>query len=262
MTNLAIYPSLYNKVVLISGGAEGIGAASVELFCKQKSKVIFLDYSADSAENLVKRIQHMPDTSLPTFISCDVTDLNKLKECTNKIISDYGTVDVLVNNAGSAGINSLTPTSEVTPESFERDINVNLRHQFFLTQFVMPSMKKQRSGSIINLGSITWRIPATGLPIYTASKAAIVGLTNTHSKELGEYGIRVNSIMPGAISTERQIREIHTDAFIAKCLASQSLKRAIMPEEVASLILFLAAHDSSAITGCNYVVDGGWVGNC
>ena len=195
------------------------------------------------------------------FLYCDVTDLDSLRQCAEQIIKDHGTVHVLVNNAASAGLASRTPTSQVTPESFDHDISVNLRHQFFMTQFLVPAMKEQRSGSIITLGSITWRIPATGLPIYVATKAAVMGLTNTWSKEFGEFNIRVNSVMPGAIATERQNREVRSEAYRAEFLASQSLKRDLMPDEVASVILFLAADDSSAVTGSSYVVDGGWVGN-
>lgn len=261
-TNHATYPSLHGKTVLITGGAEGIGAACVELFCRQESNVVFLDYAAESATKLVQKIKGISGTREPVFMNCDVTNLDRLRQCADETLARYGTVHVLVNNAAAAGAKSRIPTARVTPESFESDVNVNLRHQFFLTQYVAPAMKEHGSGSIINLGSITWRIPATGLPIYTACKAAVVGLTRTHSKEFGEYGIRVNSVMPGAIATERQNLEVLTDEYRAAVWAAQSLKRDLLPEEVARLILFLAADDSSAITGSQYVVDGGWVGDC
>lgn len=259
MEKYATYPSLRGKTVLITGGAEGIGAASVELFCRQGSNVVFLDYSETSAKKLLDKIKSIPDVPQPTFMHCDVTDLARLKECAEKTLADHGTVDVLLNNAGAAGARSRVPSTGVTPESFDEDINVNLRHQFFLTQAVVPAMQKKGAGSIINMGSITWRIPAAGSPVYTLCKAAVMGMTRTHSKEFGPYGIRVNSVMPGAIATQRQIDEVLTDEYRAEVMAAQSIKRDLMPDEVARLILFLAAEDSSAITGSSYIVDGGWV---
>ncbi|KXJ92136.1 3-oxoacyl-reductase [Microdochium bolleyi] len=261
MDSFATYPSLRDKVVLITGGAEGIGAAAVELFCRQQSKVVFLDINESSAATLQARVDEIPGATKPVFLPCDVTDLERLRECAEQTIRKHGggRIDVLINNAGAAGAKARVPTSQVTPSSFEFDVNVNLRHQFFLTQAVAPVMQAQRMGSIINLGSITWRIPATHLPVYTLCKAAVLGMTRTHAREFGVDNIRINSIMPGAIATERQIKEVLTDEYRAEVMAAQALKRDIMPEEVARLMLFLAADDSSAITGASYVVDAGWV---
>ncbi|KAI0884309.1 3-oxoacyl-reductase [Annulohypoxylon maeteangense] len=259
MEKYATYPSLRGKKVLITGGAEGIGAASVELFCRQGSIVIFLDYSASSAQALLDKIKAIPGASQPSFLHCDVTDLARLKACAEEVLATHGAVDVLLNNAARAGALTRVPTDEVTPESWDLDVNVNLRHQFFLTQAVVPAMRAQRAGSIINMGSITWRIPATGLPVYTLCKAAVVGMTRTHSKEFGPFGVRVNSVVPGAVATQRQIEEVMTEEYREEVFAAQSLKRDILPDEVARLILFLAADDSSAITGGSYVIDGGWV---
>jgi NAD(P)-dependent dehydrogenase (short-subunit alcohol dehydrogenase family) len=262
----AIYPSLRGKTVLITGGAEGIGAACVELFWRQGSNVVFLDRSGESAQKLLDQLQdsqkensNSHPNALPTFMSCDVTDLEGLRACAEKVSAEHGAVDVLLNNAAKAGAQSRVPTEEVTPESWDADVNVNLRHQFFLTQAVVPGMRSKGKGSIINMGSITWRIPATGLPVYTLCKAAIMGMTRTHSKEFGKWGIRVNSVMPGAIATQRQIKEVLTPEYRAEVMAAQSVQRDLEPQEVARLILFLAADDSSAITGSSYVVDGGWV---
>ncbi|KAL7625256.1 hypothetical protein AAE478_004472 [Parahypoxylon ruwenzoriense] len=259
MDKYATYPSLRGKTVLITGGAEGIGAASVELFCRQGSTVVFLDYSESSAQKLLDKIRGIPGATQPTFMHCDVTDLDRLKACAQKTLADHGAVDVLLNNAALAGSSTRVPTVEVTPASFEYDMNVNVRHQFFLTQAIAPSMMAKGSGSIINMGSITWRIPAVGLPVYTLCKAAVTGMTKTHSKEFGASGVRVNCVMPGAIATQRQIDEVLTPEYRAQVFAAQSLKRDLMPDEVARLILFLAADDSSAITGSSYVIDGGWV---
>jgi NAD(P)-dependent dehydrogenase (short-subunit alcohol dehydrogenase family) len=136
---------------------------------------------------------------------------------------------------------------------------VNLRHQFFASQAVIPGMKKAAQGSIINLSSISWIIPSTGLPVYVTAKAAIVGLTRALAHELGAHNIRVNCVLPGAIQTERQKQLWFTDEYCAEILRNQALKKMILPEEVARLVLFLASDDSSAITSQSYVIDGGWV---
>jgi NAD(P)-dependent dehydrogenase (short-subunit alcohol dehydrogenase family) len=265
----AIYPSLQGKIVLITGGAEGIAASAVELFCRQGSKVIFFDISESSSEALIERIKGQQKTdsgpegttriTIPKFYRCDVTDLDQLKDRAQKVLEEYGTVHVLVNSAAAAGAKSRVPSSQVTPESWDFDINVNMRHVFFLTQAIIPAMQKQGYGSIINMGSISWRIPAVGTPIYIACKAGIMGLTKTHSKEYGKDGIRVNSIMPGAIATDRQIKEVLTPEYRAYVMENQTMKRDLKPNEVANVMLFLASDDASAITGSSYVVDGGWV---
>jgi NAD(P)-dependent dehydrogenase (short-subunit alcohol dehydrogenase family) len=136
---------------------------------------------------------------------------------------------------------------------------VNLKHQFFMSQAVVPAMKQAGHGSIINMSSISWAIPSIGLPVYVTAKAAIVGLTRTLAHELGVSNIRVNCVMPGAIQTERQERLWFTEAYKAEILARQALKRIIRPDEVARLVLFLAAEDSSSITNQSFVIDGGWV---
>lgn len=262
----AIYPSLKDKVVLITGGAEGIAAAAVELFCRQGSKVVFFDISEPSSERLIADIKDLgsKDTSgipwtVPTFYNVDVTNLDRLEEAAKQVLREFGGVDVLINSAAAAGAKSRVPSVEVTRETWEWDIAVNLRHVFFLTQYIVPSMATRGSGSIINMGSISWRIPAVGTAVYIACKAGIMGLTKTHSKEFGKNGIRVNSIMPGAIATERQIKEVLTPEYRDLVFASQTMKRDLMPKEVANVMLFLASDDASAVTGSSYVVDGGWV---
>ena len=261
----AVYPSLRGKTVLITGGAEGIGAAAVQLFCRQGSNVSFFDISAASAHTLIEKVkqQQLSDTesrtTIPRFYHCDVTNLDQLKQRAQQVVDEHKTVNVLINNAAAAGAKSRVPSDQVTPESWELDVNTNLRHQFFLTQAVVPTMRRQGSGSIINMGSISWRIPAVGTPVYVTCKAATMGMTKTHSKEFGKYGIRVNSIMPGAIATERQIKEVLTQEYRAEVMAAQSMQRDLMPEEIAKVMLFLASDDSSAITGGSFVADGGWV---
>lgn len=260
----ATYPSLQGKIVVITGGAEGIGAAAVRMFAHQGSQVIILDISESSSTKLIEDIKTnaTQTTMIPTFYECDVTNLHRLKEITEDVLQKYDNkVDVLVNNAASSAGKARVGTFEVTEESWEFNLNVNLRHQFFLTQYLVPAMKNAGGGSIINMGSITWRIPATGLPIYTTCKSAVVGLTRTHAREFGKDNIRVNSVMPGSIATERQIREVLTDEYKQQAMDAQALKRVLTPDEVARTILFLASDDASAISGSSYCVDGGWCGD-
>jgi NAD(P)-dependent dehydrogenase (short-subunit alcohol dehydrogenase family) len=251
----ASYPSLRGRVVVVTGGASGIGEQIVEQFARQGANVAFLDIQNESGTQLVKKIG-ASGAAEPLFLQCDLTDVSVLRKCIQSIIAKFKTVDVLVNNAGNDARHSI---DEVTPEYWDRTIAVNLRHQFFVSQAVIPAMKKAGRGSIINLSSISWVIPSTGLPVYVTAKAAIVGLTRTLAHELGADNIRVNCVLPGAILTERQRQLWFTEEYKTEILRNQALKRMVLPEEVARLVLFLAADDSSAITSQSYVIDGGWV---
>jgi len=252
--SFADYPSLREKVVLITGGASGIGASMVEHFARQGAKVAFVDVDAVSAAGLSNRVDDA--TCRPFFVHCDLTNVSALQTAVAKIERALGPVHVLVNNAASDDRHAF---AEVTPEYWDERIAVNLRHQFFVSQVVVPGMKKVGAGSIINMSSIAWMIPSTGLPVYVTAKAGIVGLTRTLAKELGGDNIRVNCISPGAIMTERQRRLWMTAEYQAEVMRHQSLKRELLPADVARLVLFLASDDSSAITGQNFVIDGGWV---
>jgi NAD(P)-dependent dehydrogenase (short-subunit alcohol dehydrogenase family) len=251
----AVYPSLRDRVVLVTGGASGIGEAIVESFAKQHARVAFIDLQKEAGEGLVQRLSAAGYPS-PIFYPCDLTDVPGLQEKVSKIVSDFGSVDVLVNNAGNDTRHSI---EEVTSDFWDRSMAVNLKHQFFMIQSVIPLMKQAKMGSIINMSSIGWVIPSTRIPVYVTAKAAIVGMTRTLAHELGGDNIRVNCIMPGAIHTERQKRLWFTEEYQAQILAAQALKRMITPEDVARLVLFLASDDSAAITSQSYVIDGGWI---
>jgi NAD(P)-dependent dehydrogenase (short-subunit alcohol dehydrogenase family) len=251
----ARYPSLKGRVVLVTGGATGIGQSIVTHFARQGSRVAFFDIQDEPAERLVESLT-AEGCVAPQYLHCDLTDVAELKSKVAEFIAVWGTVDVLVNNAANDQRHTI---EEVTPEYWDRSIAVNLRPQFFMIQAVLPAMRKAGRGSIVNLSSISWMIPSTGLPLYITAKSAIVGLTRTLAHELGPQGIRVNAVLPGAIATERQKQLWYTPEYKAEILASQALKRDIQPEDVARLVLFLAADDSSAITNQSYVVDGGWV---
>ncbi|MFY9748818.1 MAG: SDR family NAD(P)-dependent oxidoreductase [Acidobacteriaceae bacterium] len=253
--SFATYPSLRDRVVIVTGGASGIGAAIVEAFAANGARVAFLDVQIEAAQQLVTRLE-ATGASAPRFLPCDLTDIAALQKTLVSIIDEFDTVDVLVNNAGDDTRHSI---AEVTPELWDRGIAVNLKHQFFMAQGVIPVMQRAGRGSIINMSSIGWAIPSIRVPVYVTAKAAIVGMTRTLAHELGPSNIRVNCVMPGAILTERQRRLWLTPEYEAEILTAQALKRLILPEEVARLVLFLAADDSSAITNQSYVIDGGWV---
>jgi NAD(P)-dependent dehydrogenase (short-subunit alcohol dehydrogenase family) len=251
----ANYPSLRDRVVVVTGGASGIGEAIVTAFVVQHAKVAFLDIEDAAAKQLMQRIESS-GLPAPTFLHCDLTDIAVLQQTIQKVLATLGTVDVLINNAANDTRHSI---EEVTSASWDQAFAVNLKPQFFMAQGVIPAMKKAKRGSIINMSSISWIIPSTGLAMYVTAKAAIVGMTRTLAHELGVDNIRVNCVLPGAILTERQERLWFTPAYQAEILSSQALKRLIHPEEVARLVLFLAADDSGAITNQSYVIDGGWV---
>jgi NAD(P)-dependent dehydrogenase (short-subunit alcohol dehydrogenase family) len=250
----AHYPSLKNRVVLVTGGATGIGESFVRHFAAQGSRVAFFDIQDEPGRSLAEDLARQ-GCPKPDYLHCDVTDVAAMRASVSQMLANHGGIDVLVNNAAN---DQRHKTEEVTPQYWEQSMAVNLRPQFFMIQAVAPAMRAAGRGSIINMSSISWMIPSTGLPVYIAAKSAVVGLTRTLAHELGPAGIRVNCVLPGAIVTEKQKRLVYTPEYKAEIMANQALKREILPEDVARLVLFLAADDSSAITNQSYIIDGGW----
>jgi D-xylose 1-dehydrogenase len=251
----AVYSSLQGKVVLVTGGASGIGEAIVDAFVRQKSRIIFLDIQDDAARSVVQK-QRPPDCFPPEYFHCDLTDISNLQSAMAEVFCAFPTIDVLVNNAGNDKRHTI---EEVTSDFWDWCMQSNLKHQFFMAQAVLPGMRRVKRGSIINMSSIGWVIPSTGIPVYVTAKAAIVGLTRTLAHEVGSEGIRVNCVMPGAIVTEKQRKLVYTEEYKKEIMSRQALKKDIQPEEVAKLILFLASDESSAITNQSFVIDAGWV---
>jgi D-xylose 1-dehydrogenase len=251
----AVYSSLKGKVVLVTGGASGIGEAIVEALVLQGSRVLFIDIQDDAANSLLQRLQQ-PGRVPPEYFHCDLTNTSELQSVIEKILSAHSAIDVLVNNAGNDKRHKI---EEVTSEFWDWCIQTNLKHQFFMTQAVLPGMRRAKRGSIINMSSIGWVIPSTGIPIYVTAKAAIVGMTRALAHEVGTDGVRVNCVMPGAISTEKQCRLWFTEEYRKEILHRQAIKREIQPQEVAKLVLFLASDESLAITNQSFVIDAGWV---
>jgi NAD(P)-dependent dehydrogenase (short-subunit alcohol dehydrogenase family) len=254
-SRFAQYPSLVGRRVLVTGGATGIGEAIVAGFARQGARVAFLDVQDEPAYALVEKLAG-EGCPKPLYKHCDLADLAALKAAIEDAAGELGAIDVLVNNAANDARHTI---EDVTPEYWDASMAVNLRPQFFAVQAVLPHMRKTGGGSIVNMSSISWVIPSTGLPLYVTAKAAIVGLTRTLAHELGRDNIRVNAVMPGAIATEKQKRMVYTPEYIDEILSQQAIKRQIEPEEVARLVMFLAADDSSAITNQSYVIDAGWV---
>ena len=251
----ATYPSLRDRVVLVTGGGSGIGAAIVEHFSVQGSRVAFLDIDRAASERLCETIA-ASGRERPLFVHCDLRDIPALRAAVGEVRRRLGPIRVLVNNAAHDERHAL---DTVTPEYWDDRFAVNLRHQFFSAQAVVPAMEAAGGGSIVNLGSTSWMVGQGGMPAYLSAKSAVVGLTRALARDLGPRGIRVNSVVPGWIMTERQITLWLTPEGEQELLRRQCLKRKLLPEDVARVVLFLAADDSGACTNQSYVVDGGWV---
>ena len=255
MNGSAQYPSLEARVVLITGGGSGIGASIVEHFCAQRARVAFVDIALEPSQALVQNIIARGDPA-PLFIPCDLRDIRALQSAVAEARARLGPIRVLVNNAARDEHHTI---ERVTPEYWDDRFAVNLRHQFFASQAVSPDMAAAGGGSIINLGSTSWLVGQGGMPAYLSAKAAVAGLTRALARDLGPMNIRVNCIVPGWILTERQIQLWLTPEGERELLRRQCLKRKLVPEDIARVILFFAADDSSACTNQSYVVDAGWV---
>ena len=243
----AVYPSLKGKRVLVTGGGSGIGAGIVEAFADQGCDVTFIDINGPDSNELARRTG-------ATFLRVDLRDVPATRQAIEKLIDDDGPIDVLVNNAANDDRHEV---DAVTEEYWNDRLDVNLKHQFFCTQAIVPGMRSKGGGAIINLGSISWHLALPGLVLYETCKAAIEGLTRALARELGGDNIRVNCIVPGNVRTPRQLRwytpEGETEIVKAQCLPGR-----LGPEDVAALALFLASDDARLMTGHEYFVDAGW----
>ena len=251
----ARYPSLRERVVLVTGGASGIGAAIVEHFAAQGARVAFLDIDAAAGEALAARLRDAHPGPVH-FAPADVTDVAALRAAIAGAAAALGPVAVLVNNAAH---DQRHDWREVTPEYWDDRVAVNLRHHFFAIQAVAPGMVAAGGGSIVNLGSISWRIAAGGMPAYVASKAAIEGLTRGFARDLGPHRIRGNCVLPGWGMTERQLALWVTPETEAYLNQVQCLPDRLYPPDIARMVLWLAADDSRMCSSQSFVVDGGWI---
>jgi D-xylose 1-dehydrogenase len=252
---LAIYPSLRDKVVFVSGGGSGIGASIVEGFAHQGARVGFVDIDEVASEVLVRKFKGATAVTAPLFLRCDVRDIDNLRAAIKSVQSAFGDIGILVNNAAR---DDRHPIGSVTVEYWDERVAVNLRHQFFASQAVVEQMKRLGGGSIINFGSISWMTATGGMPAYTTSKAAVHGLTRGLARDLGPFNIRANTVSPGWVMTERQKKLWVTAEGERQIEQMQCLKGRLQPEHLANMVLFLASDDAKMITSQNFVVDAGW----
>jgi NAD(P)-dependent dehydrogenase (short-subunit alcohol dehydrogenase family) len=253
MSKYATYPSLQGMPVVISGGASGIGEGLVREFAAQGAKVGFVDILADRGQALAAELSRAGH--IVQFAATDITDVDAYQRAIREFRDAHGPALALVNNAAN---DTRIKWSDVTNESWDQAIAVNLKHAFFAAQAVIPGMIKAGKGSIINFGSISWMIMVGNLSGYTASKAAAHGMSRSLARDLGPHGIRVNTLVPGWIMTERQLTHWVGDAENKLIDESQAMKGRLYPADIARMALFLAADDSQMITAQDFIVDGGW----
>ena len=247
------YLDLKDKRVFISGGGTGIGASIVEHFCEQNSEVYFIDIDVNASNKLISSIKKKK-LKVPNFIECNILDIKKLQNIIKDIIAKKGPIHCLINSAANDDRHT---TDQVDEKYWDNRMNINLKHYFFAAQSVVKGMKKIKSGSIVNLSSVSWMLGEGDKVVYETAKSAVVGLTRSFAQEFGKYNIRTNSVMPGSIATERQIKHWLTLKYKKQILDKQALKRQLKPEDVARLVLFLSSDQSSGCTKQSFVVDGG-----
>lgn len=249
----ATYPSLVDRSVLITGGATGIGAAFVAHFAQQGARVAYVDIDEKGAAALDASLSNVRHA--PRFTRCDITDIAGLRKAIAAASHEVGRFSVLINNAANDRRHHLQDT---TPEEFEQNIAVNLRHQYFSTQAVLPGMRELGGGSIICLGSTGWMIKNAGYPMYAMAKSAVRGLVNGLARELGQDHIRINALVPGWVITDKQ-RELWLDeAGKEEIRRKQCMPGYLGADDLARAALFLASDDSHMCTGHDFIVDGGW----
>lgn len=249
----ASYPSLAGRVAFVSGGATGIGADIVQAFARNGAKVAFVDINEKAGNAFAGELEASGEGAL--FLACDVTDIDALRRAIDTTQSRLGPISILVNNAAHDERHDIV---NVDADYWDRALNVNLRHHFFAAQAVHPHMKGLGHGSIINLGSIAWRRAGDEFPAYATAKAGVFGLTQALARAFGRDNIRVNSIEPGAVLTERQRKLwFQTEEAIDGVRQRQLLKETLSGDDIERMALFLAADDSRMITSHSFTVDGG-----
>ena len=248
-TAFATYPSLADRVVLVTGGASGIGELIVRAFAAQGSRVGFVDLDAERGRRLSAELG-----GTVRFAACDLRDIDALKAAFAALKAALGPCAGLVNNAARDDRHGW---DEVTPAYYDERIATNLRHMFFAIQAVAPDMVAAGAGSIVNMGSNSWWEAGGGMPVYTTAKAAVHGMTRSFARDLGPHRIRVNTVVPGWVMTERQKELWVTPETLAAQLKRQCLPDPIEPVYLASMVLFLASDDAAMCTANNFMVEGG-----
>jgi NAD(P)-dependent dehydrogenase (short-subunit alcohol dehydrogenase family) len=256
MSRLARFASLEGKRVFVTGGGSGIGEAIVEAFVEQGAVVAFVDILLDPSEALVARVsQAHPGRHAPVFRHCDITDIPALQRTMAELAGEIGDFDVVVNNAANDQRHNI---GDVTVDYWDERIAINQRPMFFTVQAALEGMKRRGGGSVINFSSMSFHAKNPGYPVYATTKASVIGLTRCLARDLGPFNIRVNTVTPGWVMTQRQIDLWLDEAGEADIKRAQCLPDKLMPEHVASMVLFLAADDGKMCTGQDFVVDAGW----
>ena len=237
------------RIALVTGGAQGIGYACAEALAADGARLVLADINADGVKAAAEKLGNGT-----VAIACDVADPDQISAMFDQIEAEVGTVEVLVNNAAR---DDRHDWRDVTAEYWDERQNNNLRHMFFAIQAVADGMIAAGGGSIINMGSNSWWEAGGGFPASTTAKAAVHGLTRTMARDLGSHRIRVNTVVPGWIMTERQKELWVTPEALAKQIERQCLPDPIDPIYVARMVLFLASDDSSACSANNFMVEGG-----
>jgi D-xylose 1-dehydrogenase len=250
----ATYPSLRERTAFVSGGASGLGAEFVAQLAAQGARVAFVDIDVGRGTTLERELVNGGAEAL--FLECDVQEVAVLQGAIARSAEELGPIRVLVNNAAN---DHRDKVAEMDEPLWDDRIAVNVRHHFFAAQAVAEMMRDAGGGSIINLGSISAHIDLMDLPGYITAKAGVEGLTRTLAREYGPWHIRVNCIIPGWIMTEKQLTQWVTPEAEESIVRNQCLPDKVYPDDVARLLLWLAADDSRACTAQRWIVDGGWM---
>jgi NAD(P)-dependent dehydrogenase (short-subunit alcohol dehydrogenase family) len=250
--SFASYPSLNGAVAFVTGGASGIGEQIVRAFAAQGSKVGFIDLDRERGTALADELAGAGATI--HFETADLRDVGALKRAFGALEVALGPATVLVNNAAR---DDRHDWQEVTPEYYDERIATNLRHMFFAIQAVAPGMIAAGKGSIVNFGSNSWWEAAGGMPVYTTAKAAVHGMTRAFARDLGPHRIRVNTVVPGWVMTERQKQLWAKPEALERHRRRQCLPDLIEPVYLARMVLFLASDDAAMCTANNYMVEAG-----
>lgn len=251
----ASYHDINGKSVLVTGGASGIGASIVRQFCAQGARVGFFDINDDAAQTLIESVRNQCSV-VPVYKSLDLRDAHAIPAAVQEMAAAIGTIDVLVNNAARDDRHSPEDTG---PEQWREGLDVNLNHQFFCARAVAPGMREKGAGSIINFSSVSYLMGLPDLVTYETAKAGIIGMTRALARDWGSHGIRVNTVIPGCIMTQRQLDLWISPEDEERIQEQQCVKRRLVGDDVAQMVLFLASDVSSACSAQSFIVDGGLV---
>ena len=254
MTDYASYPSLVDRTVFVTGGADGIGSAIVQHFARNGGKVAFVDKNVEYAHATIEACIAAGTRHTPIFYEVDLLDVEALRTACARAVEDLDGVTVLVNNAAN---DDRHDWSDMTVEYWNDRMNVNLRHYFFAIQALAPQMIEAQLGSIVNIGSSSYMMQEDFFPGYAIAKSAVEGITRTMARTFGPHNVRVNTVLPGWVPTERQLTKWWSPEGEEGTMNDQALKKRITPDEFVQMVMFLAADDGGGCTAQSFMVDGG-----